>query len=224
MTTQYRPDGSVFGYELNDQVANAKAIQKQIISALGSNSKAVALPTLTADGGNSPQDQIVKTNKAIMDCLVANSISFTLPTFATFPVATVGVQATKILKSATPVNLITLTAKEAGLDGNILQVKVETGSNSGKKVTVKYYAVTWVYDDQADVPAVVASINADATSRVTATQITTGTIANVAYANFAGGLNGIEADVRNIDDKGLNTALVTLDALVVALRTAGYLY
>lgn len=224
MTTPYAPVSSLFGYELNDPIANAKSIQKQLISALGSNSKVVTLPTLTPDGGNSPQDQIVLTNKAIMACMVTNSIPFTLPTFATFPVATAGVQATKVLSSVTPVALITLTAKVAGLDGNVLQVKVETGGTSGKKVTVKYNAVTWVYDNQADVPAVVASINADATSRVTATQLTTGTLVNVAYAKFAGGLDGAEADVRSVNDRGLDTALKTLGALVVALRTAGYLY
>ena len=230
------PSSALYGYEVGSAIDKVKSIQKQCISALNANTAPVTLPTV-ADGDD-PIKVLRKTNTAIMAAMIAKPVAFTLPTFGdsvktigdsqavvNTPVAVASTIATLILKSAAPANLITITSKRTGEEGNAIKVTVAAGTASGKKVTITFGLVAEVFDNQADVPAVVASINNATTGSVyvTATQITTGTLADIAITNLAGGVDGVEADVRG-NDGTLAAAERIAEVLFTAIRAKGYIY
>lgn len=239
---QVSPVGAVYGYELSEKIANVKSVQKQIISGLASNSKVVTLPAVVA--GDTILDQLRKTNTAIQACLVANSIPFTAPTFGkaarqigggaantanfteAIPAVIPSVAASLIMKSAVPANLLTITAKNVGEQGNTFTVTIATGTNSGKKVTItSVIAGAEVFDDKANVAAIVAAINNATTGSkvVTATLILEGTLANKAATNLAGGVDGSDAKVA-LNDGAIDAAQAYTDAFFAAVRAYGYIY
>jgi hypothetical protein len=97
---------------------------------------------------------------------------------------------------------ITLTSRDYGLWTTGIQAKVEAGSVSGKKITIQYVdpalgTITEVYDNQANIAALVAAINNGISNGQAPSQFVTavagaGTdpITNAAFASLAGGVEG----------------------------------
>lgn len=104
------------------------------------------------------------------------------------------VQGSITLKDAVPTNLMTLTSKDWGVYVNSIQVKVEAGSVSGKKITIQLASdnVTEVFDNLGTVAAAVAAINnaTSGSSLVTAALVLEGTLATAAFASLTGGSDG----------------------------------
>lgn len=110
-------------------------------------------------------------------------------------------QSTLSLAGATGTPVV-LTSRDWGLWTTNIQVKVETGSTSGKKVTIQYVdatlgTITEVYDNQANSAAVIAAINngisgGQAPSQFVTAASGTGTdpLTNVVFTNLAGGVDG----------------------------------
>jgi len=93
------------------------------------------------------------------------------------------------LKSSVPTDLLKLTSLDYGVWTNSIQVKVETGSTSGLKITVNYLTTYEVYDNLATVASAVSAINA-LSGLVSATLILEGTLAIASYAPLTLGLDG----------------------------------
>lgn len=236
MTAPIAPSSALFGTELADKIAKTKSIQKQCILGLAQFSKVVTLPPVV--NGDTPIDVLKKTNTAIEAACVAGSVAFTLPSFGftqkavgsqqcvvVAPAASVSVAAKLILKSSAPANLITLTSKNIGEEGNAYTVAVAVGTASGKKITiVSNIGGSEVFDNLADVPAAVAAINNATTGSkvITATQITTGTLVDISATNLAGGVDGKDASVINYDG-ALDAANKIAVALYEAIRLKGYI-
>jgi hypothetical protein len=97
---------------------------------------------------------------------------------------------------------ITLTSRDYGAWTTGIQAKVEAGSVSGKKITIQYIdaslgTITEVYDNQANIAALVTAINSGIANGQAASQFVTavagvGTdpITNVAFTPLAGGVEG----------------------------------
>jgi len=74
-----KPSEALFGNEIADDFTKTKSIQKQCIEALEANAVPVVLPAVAV--GDTPIDQLHKTNQALIAVLIAKSIAFTLPDF-----------------------------------------------------------------------------------------------------------------------------------------------
>lgn len=97
---------------------------------------------------------------------------------------------------------ITLTSIDYGVWTTGIQAKVETGSTSGKKITIQYVdaqqgTITEVYDNQANIAALVTAINSGisgvrgASLYVTAVAgVGTDPITNAGFASLTGGVDG----------------------------------
>jgi hypothetical protein len=112
-----------------------------------------------------------------------------------------------------------------------IQIKVETGTTTGKKITVNYAAggITEVWDNLGTVAAAVAAINNVTTGStlVTASLVLEGTITNSAYASMTGGADGTPVNSDWTDGFNLIDAnpsnvyyAATADASVLALLVA----
>ena len=110
-------------------------------------------------------------------------------------------QSTLSLAGATGTPVV-LTSRDFGAWTTGIQVKVETGSTSGKKVTIQYVdpnlgTITEVYDNQTNAAAVIAAINGgiaggQGPSQFVTAASATGTdpLTNVAFTPLAGGVDG----------------------------------
>lgn len=91
--------------------------------------------------------------------------------------------------------LITVTSRDYGVWTTGIQVKVEAGSTSGKKITVKYVdstqgTITEVFDNQATGAAAVTAINAGSQFITAVLGGGTEPLANVVYTSLATGVDG----------------------------------
>jgi hypothetical protein len=97
---------------------------------------------------------------------------------------------------------VTLTSRDYGAWTTGIQVKVEAGSTSGKKVTIQYVdatlgTITEVYDNQTNAAAIVTAINSGISgsqgpSQFVTAASTAGTdpLTNIAFTPLAGGVDG----------------------------------
>lgn len=120
--------------------------------------------------------------------------------------------------------LLTVTAKAAGYAGNSITVTIAAGTDSGKKVTVTDGVTPEVYDDQADVATIAASISGGALANGTA--VASGTLANISATHLAGGGGAtVTAPTFAAGANDGQTAAITAwgKALFAALQSAGYM-
>ncbi len=116
-------------------------------------------------------------------------------------VAAAAVTASKAFQDSggSPADRITFTAKQgAGAYGNNIQVKIETGSSSGKKYTIRDANVNSVLPDEVYDNIVITAITSSTfgnSALVTATvNSSVAEPANVAFTNLASGSDGSVAD------------------------------
>lgn len=97
-------------------------------------------------------------------------------------------------------DLLTLISRDWGAHTTSIQVKVEAGSVSGKKITIQDLVdgVTEVFDNMATVADAVAAINNSVSGSVLvdATFVSEGTLADVAFAPLAGGTEGTSTNTE----------------------------
>lgn len=137
-------------------------------------------------------------------------------------------QSQKNFQDSVPADLLNLKSLDYGVWTTGIQAKIEAGTTSGKKVTIQYAAggVTEVFDNLANVAAVVAAINnpTSGSTLVLATFIAEGTLTNVAFTPLVGGSEGTLANSDWQDGFNLMNShpanvyqAVTADASVHAL-------
>lgn len=202
--TAQSPVPALFGYEVSSPENKNKSLLRQCSDAMRANGIAVADPIPAV--GETPID----VEKRWLKDLIA---------------AAVPTKATKNFLDAGAVPLLKVTAKLAGYAGNSITVTIEAGTMSGKKVTVTDGVTPEVYDDQADVAAIVASLAASLL--VDAELILEGTLANIAATPLAGG-GGAAVTAPSfsgvaLDDGQSQQVSAWGRALFDALRTAGYI-
>lgn len=98
--------------------------------------------------------------------------------------------------------LLTLTSRDFGAWTTGIQVKVEAGTSSGRKITIQYVdselgTITEVYDNLANATAAAAAINSGIANGQPASQFVTAVVgggteslALIAFTNLAGGTEG----------------------------------
>lgn len=200
--TAQSPAPGLFGYEVADPDNKNKDLLSQCSEAMRANGVSVADPIPAV--GETP----IATQKRWLKDLWA---------------AAQAKKATETFKDAGAVPLLRITSKLAGLTGNSITVAIAAGTMSGKKVTVVKGMVTEVYDDQANVAAIVASLAASAL--VDAALILEGTLANVSATPLAGGIDVSAPSISGValDDGQTQQVSAWGRALFDALRTAGYI-
>jgi hypothetical protein len=182
-----------------------------------------------------PQDAAeVLRSGALLDAIKKSwNASQELPGASTIKVVRIdpATKSSTTLADAVPTGLLTLTSKDWGAHTTNIQVKVETGTSSGKKITVNKTddGITEVFDNLANVAAAVAAINDPVSGSVLvdATLVLEGTLANVAYVSLGGGVDGTPSNSDWSDGFDLidtNPAdvyeVATSDSSVHALLTA----
>jgi hypothetical protein len=104
-------------------------------------------------------------------------------------------QASLTLSESTT-GVLTLTSDDYGTWANDIQVKVETGSVSGKKVTIKYYdnvqnrTTLETGDNLADATGIASWVNSNSNYVSAEALVGAGVPDNISYTNLAGGLDG----------------------------------
>lgn len=121
------------------------------------------------------------------------------------------VQGSKTLQSAAPANVLTLTSYLYGLIANQIKVKVEAGTNSGKKVTIGFQDTTETHDDLTKSSFTVQYTGAAASSAMTI-NVATGTGNHKLTIVNAGGVDDITLDFDSYP---------TIQSVVDALNATG---
>lgn len=200
--TAQTPAPGLFGYEVADPDNKNKDLLSQCSAAMRANGILVADPIPAI--GETPIGTQKRWLKSLWDAAVAK-------------------KATETFQDAGAVPLLRITAKVAGVAGNSITVAIAAGSVSGKKVTVTDGVTPEVYDNQANVAAIVASLAASLL--VDGALILEGTLANIAATPLAGGMTVTAPVISGValDDGQSQQVSKWGRALFDALRTAGYI-
>jgi hypothetical protein len=141
--TAQKPAAGVFGYEVADDISQNKNLLQQSVAALEANGVHVTLPgggdfkdPALVSGDNRSGDPIAMERELIGNVMSA--------------LDGINAKASLTLESSAPADVVVLTSLQAGNFGNSITVKVESGSVSGKKITITSpLATTEVYDNVA---------------------------------------------------------------------------
>jgi hypothetical protein len=110
-------------------------------------------------------------------------------------------QAVNTITNSSSAVIATITAKDYGLYTNDIQYKIETGTNSGSKFTVKLYdtltnrTTIESIDDAANISAIATYINANSQLITMTVSASAGIPVNVGYTNLINGIDGTPSTI-----------------------------
>lgn len=132
--TAQSPAAKVFGYEVPDDISTNKNLLQQCVVALTANGVPVTLP-----GGGTFQSPNIAADEDAGLYSAGDPISLEKRLVTNLLTAIAGisqVNASLVLVSSAPANVVTLAALVAGYGGNSITITVAAGTSSGKKITI----------------------------------------------------------------------------------------